>query len=146
MLVDGNDPAAVYAAVRRAVESAAGGGGPTLIEALTYRMEAHTNADDAARYRPEAEVRKWLARDPVTRIRRYLLDQGLVDAAALSALDAEAEEQAGDLRRRMNTDTLPDPADLFRFVYAEPTPVLRREQQELAAELDELRDQAGEER
>jgi 2-oxoisovalerate dehydrogenase E1 component alpha subunit len=146
MLVDGNDPAAVYAAVRRAVESAAGGGGPTLIEALTYRMEAHTNADDAARYRPEAEVRKWLARDPVTRIRRYLLDQGLVDAAALSALDAEAEEQAGDLRRRMNTDTLPDPADLFRFVYAEPTPVLRREQQELAAELDELRDEAGEER
>ena len=146
MLVDGNDPATVYAAVRQAVESAAAGGGPTLIEALTYRMEAHTNADDAARYRPEAEVRKWLARDPVTRIRRYLLDQGLVDAAALSALDAEAEEQAGDLRRRMNTDTLPDPADLFRFVYAEPTPVLRREQQELAAELDELRDEAGEER
>jgi pyruvate dehydrogenase E1 component alpha subunit len=146
VLVDGNDPAAVYAAVRQAVESAAAGGGPTLIEALTYRMEAHTNADDAARYRPEAEVRKWLARDPVTRIRRYLLDQGLVDAAALSALDAEAEEQAGDLRRRMNTDTLPDPADLFRFVYAEPTPVLRREQQDLAAELDELRDEAGEER
>jgi len=144
MLVDGNDPAAVYAAVRRAVESAAGGAGPTLIEALTYRMEAHTNADDAARYRPEAEVRKWLARDPVTRIRQYLLDQGLVDAAALSALDAEAEEQAGELRRRMNTDTVPDPADLFRFVYAEPTPALRRQQQRLAAELEELRDEAGE--
>jgi 2-oxoisovalerate dehydrogenase E1 component alpha subunit len=144
LLVDGNDPAAVYAAVRGAVESAAGGGGPTLIEALTYRMEAHTNADDAARYRPEAEVQEWLARDPVTRIRRYLLDQGLVDAAALSALDAEAEAQAEDLRRRMNTDTVPDPADLFRFVYAEPTPALRRQQEQLAAELEELSDEAGE--
>ena len=144
MLVDGNDPAAVYAAVRGAVESAAGGDGPTLIEALTYRMEAHTNADDAARYRPEAEVQEWLARDPVTRIRRYLLDQGLVDAAALSALDAEAEAQAEDLRRRMNTDTVPDPADLFRFVYAEPTPALRRQQEQLAAELEELGDEAGE--
>lgn len=61
MLVDGNDPAAVYAAVRQAVASAAaGGGGPTLIEALTYRIEAHTNADDAARYRPQDEVQGWL--------------------------------------------------------------------------------------
>jgi len=144
LLVDGNDPAAVYAAVRRAVESAADGGGPTLIEALTYRIEAHTNADDAARYRPQAEVREWLDRDPVTRIRQYLLDQGLMDAAALSALDAEAEAQAEDLRRRMNIDTVPDPADLFRFVYAESTPALRREQRQLAAELEELTDEAGE--
>jgi 2-oxoisovalerate dehydrogenase E1 component alpha subunit len=144
LLVDGNDPAAVYAAVRQAVESAADGGGPTLIEALTYRIEAHTNADDAARYRPQAEVREWLDRDPVTRIRQYLLDQGLMDAAALSTLDAEAEAQAEDLRRRMNIDTVPDPADLFRFVYAEPTPALRREQRQLAAELEELTDEAGE--
>ncbi len=143
LLVDGNDPAAVYAAVRQAVESAADGGGPTLIEALTYRIEAHTNADDAARYRPQAEVREWLDRDPVTRIRQYLLDQGLMDATALSALDAEAEAQAEDLRRRMNIDTVPDPADLFRFVYAEPTPALRREQRQLAAELEELTDEAG---
>ena len=122
VLVDGNDPAAVYAAVRQAVESAAGGGGPTLIEALTYRIEAHTNADDAARYRPQAEVREWLGRDPVARLRQYLLGRGLLDGAALSALDAEAEAQAGDLRRRMNADPVPDPADLFRFVYAEPRP------------------------
>lgn len=144
LLVDGNDPAAVYAAVRRAVESAAVGGGPTLIEALTYRIEAHTNADDAARYRPQAEVREWLDRDPVTRIRQYLLEQGLMDATALPTLDAEAEAQAEDLRRRMNIDTVPDPADLFRFVYAEPTPALRREQRQLAAELEELTDEAGE--
>jgi 2-oxoisovalerate dehydrogenase E1 component alpha subunit len=144
MLVDGNDPAAVYAAIRGAVESAAAGGGPTLIEALTYRIEAHTNADDAARYRPDAEVQKWLARDPVTRIRQYLLDRELLDGAALSALDAEAEAQAQSLRQRMNTDTVPDPADLFRYVYAEPTPALRRQQQRLVAELAELTDEAGE--
>jgi pyruvate dehydrogenase E1 component alpha subunit len=144
LLVDGNDPAAVYAAVRQTVESAADGGGPTLIEAITYRVEAHTNADDAARYRPEAEVAKWLARDPVTRIRQYLLGRGLLDGAALSALDAEAEAQAEDLRQRMNTDSVLDPADLFRYVYAEPTPALRRQQQRLAAELGELTDQTGE--
>ena len=144
LLVDGNDPAAVYAAVRRAVDSAARGGGPTLIEALTYRMEAHTNADDAARYRPEAEVRTWLDRDPVKRIRQYLLGRGRLDDAALSALDAEAEAQAGDLRRRMNGGAVPDPDDLFRFVYAEPTPGLRRQQRRLAAELEELADEAGE--
>jgi pyruvate dehydrogenase E1 component alpha subunit len=146
VLVDGNDPAAVYAAVHQAAESAAAGGGPTLIEALTYRMEAHTNADDAARYQPQAEVQAWLHRDPVARIRQYLLGRELVDAATLSALDAEAEAQAGDLRQRMNTDTVPDPGDLFRFVYAEPTPALRREQQQLAAELEELTDEPGEAR
>ena len=146
VLVDGNDPAAVYAAVRQAVESASAGGGPTLIEALTYRMEAHTNADDAARYQPQAEVQAWLHRDPVARIRQYLLNQEVVDAAALSALDAEAEAQARDLRQRMNTDMVPDPADLFRFVYAEPTPALRREQQQLTAELEELTDEPGEAR
>jgi 2-oxoisovalerate dehydrogenase E1 component alpha subunit len=144
MLVDGNDPAAVYAAVSQAVEYAAAGGGPTLIEAITYRVEAHTNADDATRYRSPAEVRAWVARDPLKRITNYLLARGLLDGAALSALDAEAEAQAGDLRRRMNTDTVPDPADLFRYVYAEPTPGLRRQQQRLAAELEELSDEAGE--
>jgi 2-oxoisovalerate dehydrogenase E1 component alpha subunit len=138
MLVDGNDPAAVYAAVRQAVEAAAGGRGPALIEAVTYRIEAHTNADDATRYRPPGEAAKWLARDPLTRIRQHLANRGLLDEAAISALDAEAEAQADELRRQMNTDTAGDPADLFRYVYAEPTPQLRRQQQELATELAEL--------
>ena len=135
MLVDGNDAAAVYAAVQRTVASAAGGGGPTLIEALTYRIEAHTNADDATRYRGQDEVDRWLARDPLTRIRQHLLARGLLDEPAVAALDAEAEAEAAALRRRLNTDSVHDPADLFRHVYAEPTPDLRRQQQELSAEL-----------
>jgi pyruvate dehydrogenase E1 component alpha subunit len=135
MLVDGNDAAAVYAAVRRAVASGAGGGGPTLIEALTYRIEAHTNADDATRYRGQAEVDGWLARDPLARIRKHLIARGLLDEPAVAAVEAEAEAEAAALRQRMNTGTAHDPADLFRHVYAEQTPDLRRQQQELSAEL-----------
>src|ERR1700729_2447546 len=135
MLIDGNDAAAVYAAVQRAVAFAAGGFGPTLIEALTYRIEAHTNADDATRYRGQDEVEGWLARDPLARIRQHLLARGLLDEPAVAALDAEAEAEAAALRQRMNTGSAGDPADLFRYVYAEPTPALGRQQQELAAAL-----------
>jgi 2-oxoisovalerate dehydrogenase E1 component alpha subunit len=135
MQVDGNDAAAVYAVVRRAVAAAAEGRGPALIEALTYRIEAHTNADDASRYRGQDEVDGWLARDPLARIRQHLLARGLLDEPAIAALDAEAEAEAAALRRRMNADRGHDPADLFRHVYAEPTPDLRRQQQELSAEL-----------
>jgi 2-oxoisovalerate dehydrogenase E1 component alpha subunit len=136
-LVDGNDAAAVYAVVRRAVTSAAAGDGPALIEALTYRVEAHTNADDATRYRSREEVDSWLARDPVTRLREHLRHRGLLDEAAAAALEAQAEAEAATLRQRLNTDTRHDPADLFRYVYAEQTPALRRQQHELAAELAE---------
>jgi 2-oxoisovalerate dehydrogenase E1 component alpha subunit len=134
-VVDGNDAAAVYAVVRRAVTAAAAGAGPALIEALTYRMEAHTNADDASRYRSREEVDSWLARDPVTRLRDYLGRRGLLSQDARAELDAEAEAAAAQLRQRMQTDVRRDPADLFRYVYAEPTPALRGQQQELAAEL-----------
>ena len=135
MLVDGNDAAAVYAAVRGAVASGAEGGGPTLIEALTYRIEAHTNADDATRYRGQAEVDGWLARDPLARLRKHLTARGLLDEPAVAALEAEAEAEAAALRQRVNADIAHDPADLFRHVYAEQTPDLRWQQQELSAEL-----------
>jgi len=141
--VDGNDAAAVYAVVRRAVTSAAAGAGPVLIEALTYRVEAHTNADDATRYRSQDEVDGWLGRDPVTRLRNHLRDRGLLDEAAIAKTDAEAEAQAAALRQRMTTDTRHDPDDLFRYVYAEPTPELRRQQRELAVELGQAQGGRG---
>jgi pyruvate dehydrogenase E1 component alpha subunit len=145
-LVDGNDAAAVYAAVQRAVTSAAGGGGPTLIEALTYRIQAHTNADDATRYRPQDEVEEWLARDPLARIRQYLIARGLLGESALAGLEAEAEAEAAALRQRVNAGTVPDPADLFRHVYAEQTPALHRQEQELSAELAAAGDDVEESR
>ncbi|MDU0288773.1 thiamine pyrophosphate-dependent dehydrogenase E1 component subunit alpha [Saccharothrix longispora] len=123
VLVDGNDVAAVHAVVRDAVAS----GGPVLIEALTYRIEAHTNADDASRYRDSAEVAAWLARDPVDRIEAYLTSRGLLDAARREAVAAEAEEFAAHTRAVMNADVEPDPAELFEHVYA-TTPAHLREQ------------------
>src|SRR6202167_4555521 len=97
-VVDGNDAAAVYAVVRRAVTSAAAGTRPVLIEARTYRVEAHTNADDATRYRSEDEVDGWRARDPVCRMETYLRGQGLLDDADLARFGAEAEQLAADVR------------------------------------------------
>ena len=99
------------------------------------KPEAHTNADDATRYRGQAEVDGWLARDPLARIRKHLTARGLLDEPAIAALEAEAEAEAAALRQRVNAGTAQDPADLFRHVYAEQTPDLRRQQQELSAEL-----------
>jgi 2-oxoisovalerate dehydrogenase E1 component alpha subunit len=142
MLIDGNDAAAVYAAVRTGVERAAGGGGPTLIEAITYRMEAHTNADDATRYRASAEVSSWLERDPIARLEAHLRASALLDDAAARELAAEAEQLAGELRDRMNADVSCDPAELFEHVYARPTAALERQRAALLAELAELEEPA----
>ena len=133
--VDGNDAACVYASVRAAVNAAASGAGPALIEALTYRIEAHTNADDATRYRTNEEVQDWLARDPLLRLESYLRAAGLLDDVRAAAVAAEAERLAADLRDRMSADPRPDPAELFRHVYARPTPALARQRQALEAEL-----------
>jgi 2-oxoisovalerate dehydrogenase E1 component alpha subunit len=137
VLIDGNDAAMVYAAVTEAVERARSGGGPTLIEALTYRIEAHTNADDASRYRTDAEVAEWLARDPIDRLQKYLLAQGILDQAEMDAVAGAAEAGAERLRVAMHADPVLNPADLFAHVYAEPTANLRRQDAQLTAELAE---------
>ncbi len=142
LLIDGNDAAAVWASVRDGIERAAGGGGPTLIEAVTYRIEAHTNADDATRYRASAEVSAWLERDPIARLEAYLRARGLFDDAAAGRLVRAAERLAEDLRERMNAEVSVDPADLFRHVYAEPTPALLRQRAALLAELAESAESA----
>ncbi len=135
LLIDGNDVAAVYSAVKEAVTRARSGGGPTLIEAITYRMDAHTNADDATRYRSAEEVQGWAARDPITRLERHLLTRGLMDEESLQAVRAEAETFASSTRTRMNMDVISDPDDLFTFVYAEPTAAPKAQNAFLAAEM-----------
>jgi 2-oxoisovalerate dehydrogenase E1 component alpha subunit len=130
--VDGNDAAAVTVAVGNALERARRGGGPTLIEARTYRVEAHTNADDASRYRSNDEVLLWLARDPVDRLDHYLSARGSLDAFTRQAIVDQAEVLAESLRERMSVDPDLDPADLFRHVYAELPEHLRRQARRVA--------------
>ncbi|MFI7490090.1 pyruvate dehydrogenase (acetyl-transferring) E1 component subunit alpha [Micromonospora echinaurantiaca] len=133
--VDGNDPVAVLAVLTRAVAHARAGNGPFLVEAHTYRMEPHTNADDATRYRDGAEVDAWRDRDPIARLETYLRERGVLDEAAVAAVAAEAEEYAADLRARMNAQPTVDPLSLFDHVYAEPTPQLVEQREQVRAEL-----------
>jgi 2-oxoisovalerate dehydrogenase E1 component subunit alpha len=133
--VDGNDTAALLAVLGAAVERARDGGGPQLIEAHTYRVQAHTNADDATRYRDEAEVTPWLSRDPLSRLERHLRDRGLVDDAVVAELKAEADRVAAYLRDGINTDVEPDPDGLFTHIYATRTPQLREQSAMLADEI-----------
>ncbi|MBY8880598.1 pyruvate dehydrogenase (acetyl-transferring) E1 component subunit alpha [Actinacidiphila acidipaludis] len=135
-LVDGNDAAAMHQVLTEAVERARTGGGPTLIEAVTYRIDAHTNADDATRYRDDSEVAAWRAHDPIAVLERELTSRGLLDDTLRDSTAADAEEMAASLRERMHSDPQLDPMDLFAHVYAEPTPQLREQQAQLQAELE----------
>ncbi|WP_405979795.1 pyruvate dehydrogenase (acetyl-transferring) E1 component subunit alpha [Streptomyces sp. NBC_00158] len=135
-LVDGNDVAAMHEVLTEAVKRARAGGGPTLIEAVTYRMEAHTNADDATRYRTDAEVEAWKAHDPVQLLERELTARGILDDEGIQEARDAAEVMAADLRERMNADPVVDPMDLFAHVYAEQTGRLREQAAMLRAELE----------
>jgi len=138
--VDGNDVLAVLSVLGAAVERARAGGGPTLVEAHTYRMDAHTNADDATRYRESDEVERWRGADPIERLEKHLRRRGLLDDAAVAAVRERAEAYAADLRTRMNADTEADPLSLFDHVFAEPTAQLREQRALLAAELEAAND------
>ncbi|WP_076693430.1 pyruvate dehydrogenase (acetyl-transferring) E1 component subunit alpha [Tersicoccus sp. Bi-70] len=138
--VDGNDLAALLAVLGRGVEIVRDGSGPVLVEAHTYRMQAHTNADDATRYRQDEEVAGWAAKDPLTRLRTYLTGTGVLDEAAEADITAEAEAVAASLRAALNAESQLDPQDLFAHVYTEPTPQLREQAAQLADELSREED------
>ena len=134
--VDGNDPVAVLAVLAAAVEHARSGKGPYLVEAHTYRLESHTNADDATRYRGDSEAEQWRRRDPIARLEAYLRRRGhLTDAGAAAAADA-AEEFATRTRDELNTDPDLAPLGLFDHVYGTPTPQLEEQRAFLRAELE----------
>jgi len=133
--VDGNDPVAMLAVLTTAIERARAGGGPTLVEAHTYRIEAHTNADDATRYRSSGEELAWSERDPVKRLEAYLRARGILGAATIEAIHEQAEALAADLRRTLGADENPRPASLFDHVYTVTPDHLARQAQWLADEL-----------
>jgi 2-oxoisovalerate dehydrogenase E1 component alpha subunit len=116
------------------VKHAREGNGPVLVEAHTYRIDAHTNADDATRYRDADEVAKWREADPLKRLETYLEDD--LTENEIELCHAEAEEFAQSVRDVLNADAELDPMSLFDHVYAEPTRQLQRQRAMVAAELE----------
>jgi 2-oxoisovalerate dehydrogenase E1 component alpha subunit len=117
--VDGNDVLAVYAVTKQALDHARSGQGPTLIEAMTYRMAAHTTSDDPTRYRDDNELEHWNERDPLLRMRHYLQHNGVVDEAWFAALDSECEQMADRIRSAVRSMLNPPGEAMFTHAYVQ---------------------------
>ncbi len=141
--VDGNDVLACYAVTQKALQAAREGQGPTLIEAFTYRMGAHTTTDDPTRYRLASELEMWKLRDPIERVRAYLVRGGMAEPEFLAEVDAEAKQIGARVREACRNMPDPPPLALFDHVYAEPTALLREEREQYAAYLDSFEEGAG---
>lgn len=141
--VDGNDVLATYAVTRAALERARAGAGPTLVEAYTYRMAAHTTSDDPTRYCPPGETDTWRRLDPVHRMRSFLVRQGLADAEFFEALDRESDALAERVRTGCRAAPDPDPLSMFEHVYTRPTPHLRRQRDALGEYLAGFAEEAA---
>lgn len=128
--VDGNDVLAVYRVTRDAVERARRGEGPTLIEALTYRIGPHSTADDARRYRSDDEVEIARAHDPIVRYRAWMTAAGHIDDDTVAAFDDEAEGFALDVRAGITAAEAPPVEWMFDWVYAEPPEAFERQRRE----------------
>lgn len=131
--VDGNDLLAMYTVLSEAAARARDGQGPTFIEALTYRIGAHSTSDDPTRYRSEDEVEAWRKKDPLDRLRKHLVFLGLVDDASDAALEAELMSEINEAVKRVEELPPPPREALFDDVYAELPWHLREQRAELEA-------------
>ncbi len=134
--VDGNDVLACLAVTRKAMQAAREGQGPTLIEAFTYRMGAHTTTDDPTRYRLAAELEAWKLKDPIERVKAYLIRSELADRQFFERVDAEASELGTRIRRSCLEMPDPEPSAMFENIYAEPNALIDAEREQFAAYLD----------
>ena len=128
--VDGNDVLAVYAVTQQALNAARSGQGPTLVEAYTYRMGAHTTSDDPTKYRVSAEVEVWKHRDPIERLKSYLVHAKMADQDFFDALEKEADELAATVREGCLNMPDPAPESMFDHIYVEETPLVAAERRE----------------
>jgi 2-oxoisovalerate dehydrogenase E1 component alpha subunit len=135
LLVDGNDVFACLAVTRQAMQAAREGQGPTLIEAFTYRMGAHTTTDDPTRYRLSAELESWKLKDPIERVKQYLIRSGMAQESFFSNVAAEADEVGTRIRKACLEMPDPDPLSMFDNIYAEPSALLAEERAQLDAYL-----------
>ncbi|MFB6839041.1 pyruvate dehydrogenase (acetyl-transferring) E1 component subunit alpha [Streptomyces sp. NPDC056361] len=131
--VDGNDVLACLAVTRSALERARRGEGPTLIEAYTYRMAAHTTSDDPTRYRRDAEREEWEAKDPIQRLKTYMENEGHADAAFFEELEAESEALGKQVREVVRAMPVPEHMAIFDNVYADGHALVDEERAQFAA-------------
>lgn len=133
--VDGNDPLACYAVMAEAAERARSGGGPSLIEAVTYRLGPHTTSDDPTRYRSSAELDHWAALDPIPRYRTYLRNLGVWSQRLEDRVAARAKRMRTELRDATVGAADADIDEVFTAVYTHITPELQQQREALRAEL-----------
>ena len=126
--IDGNDVLASYAVTRTNLDAARSGSGPRLIEALTYRIGAHTSSDDPTKYRTDAELQSWVARDPIARYETWLRARGAGDDV-FEGIRVEAEDVAADIRARTLALETPPASLMFDHVYTDPHPVTAMQKQ-----------------
>ncbi|MBM4107753.1 MAG: pyruvate dehydrogenase (acetyl-transferring) E1 component subunit alpha [Phycisphaerae bacterium] len=120
--VDGNDLFAVYKATKDAMARARGGGGPSFIEAVTYRLADHTTADDARRYRDPKEVEAWQSKDPMIRLRKYLADRNLWSDEDQRQAEERARARTAEVIKTAETIEKPSRDDIFDYVFGAPLP------------------------
>jgi pyruvate dehydrogenase E1 component alpha subunit len=133
--VDGNDVFAVLAVTRKALDNARSGQGPTLIEAFTYRMGAHTTTDDPTRYRLQAELEAWKLKDPIERVKAYLVKNQMADKEFFESIADEAKEIGSDLRKRCLELPDPEATAIWENVYATDHSLLAGERDQFTSYL-----------
>lgn len=141
--VDGNDVLASLAVSQATLRRAREGGGPSLVEAYTYRMGAHTTSDDPTRYRLDSDVEAWKLRDPLERMRSFLHKQQLVDASYFEELEADAEALAERLRDGVRALPNPDVLSMFDHAYAEDHSLVQQERAELDSYLSSFAEESA---
>ncbi|ADB35856.1 pyruvate dehydrogenase (acetyl-transferring) E1 component, alpha subunit [Kribbella flavida DSM 17836] len=131
--VDGNDVLATYAVTQQALKRAREGSGPTLVEAYTYRMGAHTTSDDPTKYRLSEDLEYWKLKDPIERVKAYLARSAGVGQDFFAEVEAEADQVAAELRR--GCLAMPDPTmtDFFQHAYVDMPDELAVQRDQYAA-------------
>lgn len=136
ILVDGNDIFAMYTVTKQAVERARAGQGPTLIEAYTYRLGAHTTSDDPTKYRKDEEVEEWRGKDPIRRFETYLLKEGVITEDYIEELKQELDAEVAKTFESIENQSDTEIEDIFKYQYEEMTPQLKEQLDEYRSFLE----------
>ncbi len=134
--VDGNDVLAMIVATTEAVDRARAGEGPTLIEAVTYRVGLHTTADDPKVYRSDEEVDTWKPKDPIRRFEKHLIGKGLLNENQIETVAAQCEQEVLAARERFRERAVANPREVFEYIFESLPPALRQQKREYLARLD----------